>query len=177
MAQVALDQAVCRIERDIARLQCGGSGLRAAFRVEVRAIGDVIGRGGTLCEFRGRIARVDRWEHRRGRTVAAALLIDERVRKPERVTELVNRDGVNINRARVGIRRSRRVGGEPEPVTRFSVELHVVVEDRAGSVKPFRELDVAVAVGIRHAGDRARYVRVSVLVDVVAVRELRVFDQ
>jgi hypothetical protein len=91
------------------------------------------------------------------------------------MAELVHRDRREVDRARGGID-CGRIGSEAEAVRGLRIELHVVVEDRARSVKARRELDVAVIVGVGRHRDGTRYVRVAVAVDIVPVHERGVFD-
>ncbi len=176
MTDVALDHAVHRCKRLVAGLNRGESGRARAFGVVIRRPGDVVGPQRSLRQLRRRIAGVDAREHRRPGAVGGADLIVQRVREADRVAELVDGDGHEVHRARHGV--GGGIGGrEAEAVGRLGVELHVVVEDRAGLVEAGRELDVAIAVDVSGHADRARDIGVGVAVDQVAVDERRVFDQ
>ena len=92
------------------------------------------------------------------------------------MAELVRGGGVEVDGA------SHRVeggitDGEAQAVGRLGVELNVVVEDRACLVKPWRELEIAIAVGIGHHRDGRRHVGITVAVNVIAVDESRILDQ
>ena len=129
-----------------------------------------------LPELALRIARIDERKHRGTTAVEVAGLVDQRVRQPVRVAELVRRHRLEIDRAR---HRVERVVADREAVAvgRFRIELHVVVENRSSPVEAGGKLQVTIAIRIGSTGNAGRNVTVPVLVDVVAVQEGGVGNQ
>ena len=109
-------------------------------------------------------------------TVANARLVVLRMGQTERVSKLVDRNTLEIDRASYGICLGI-VDSKAKSIADFRVELDVVIKNRSRFVSARGKLVIAVVINISHYGNRARNIRVSVAIDIIAIRQSGVLNQ